>query len=84
MYSFFVFCVVFVVVFSAFFSSAVVSAFCAAVGLSVMLFGEFFSAVGTFSFGVFDVNFHVYHCFKVSSILSAVFSPIPGTLVNCW
>ena len=60
MYSVFVFCVVFVVVFSSFFFSAVVSAFITAVYLAVVGFGEWFSAVSTFCFGVFDFNFHRY------------------------
>lgn len=55
-----VFVVVFAVVDSSFFFSAVVSAFVAAVYLAVVGFGEWFSAVGTFCFGVFDFNFHRY------------------------
>ena len=54
--------VVLVVVLSAFFLSCVLSAFFAAVFLSVVFSFKGSAAVGTFDFGVFNVDFHMYRC----------------------
>jgi hypothetical protein len=79
-YSVSVFDVVSVVVGSAFFLTGVFSACVAAVCLSVMGFGECFSAVTTFCLWVFDFDFHSSPIWFMMFV--AVLSAIPSICIK--